>query len=142
MFPTPFPAFPSHLPLHQIPNHLPARNPRRRPQGREVKRARERIRIPKRHHRRDPSSGILKCKARTLHLVLLDVAAVQMVHGADGVDFWLELAWHVGEFLAFEDVEVVVSGVAAGVAFGSEGCAEDYEVFCYAWEGELALERA
>lgn len=123
---------PSHLPLHQIPNHLPPRNPRRSPQRRKIKRTAKSIRIPKRHHRRDPAPRILERKTRALHLILLDISAAQVVHGTDRVDFRLELAGHEGEFRAFEDVEVVVGGVATGVAFGSEGCAEDYEVFCYA----------
>lgn len=133
------PRNPSHLPLHQIPNHLPSRNPGRRPQRREIKRARKRIRIPKRHHGRDPSSRILEGETRTLHLVLLDVAAAEMVYRTHGVNLWLELAGDEGELFAFENVEVIVGGMATGVTFGSEGRAEDYEVFSYAWERKLAF---
>jgi hypothetical protein len=49
-----------------------------------------------------------------------------VVHRAGRVDFRLEGAGHVGELRAGQDVEVVVGCVAAGVAFGADGCAEDY----------------
>jgi hypothetical protein len=117
---------------HQIPNHLPSRNPRRRPQRREVQRRRERIGIPKEQHRRDPAARVLERKARRVHLVLLDLAAAQMVHRAGRVDLGLEVAGGVGELGSRQDVEVVVGRVAAGVALGADGCAEDDEVFGYA----------
>lgn len=41
----------------------------------------------------------------------------------------------VGELCACENVEVVVCCVPAGVAFGSDGCAEDDEVFGYTCGG-------
>lgn len=41
-------------------------------------------------------------------------------------------AGRVSVLSAGEDVEVVVGCVAAGVAFGSQGCAEDDEVFSQA----------
>jgi hypothetical protein len=56
-----------------------------------------------------------------------------VVHGARAVDFRLEGARREGQLRAREDVEVVVGGVAAGVAFGAEGRAEDDEVFGYTW---------
>lgn len=121
------------LELHQIANHLPSRYPRRRPQRREIQRRRERIRVPKEQHRRNPAARVLEREARRLHLVLLDFATAQVVHGAGRVDFGLELAGDVGELCAGQDVEVVVGGVAAGVAFGADGGAEDDEVFGYAW---------
>lgn len=43
----------------------------------------------------------------------------------------------VGQLSACENVEVVVCCVSAGVAFGSDGCAEDDEVFGYACVGGL-----
>lgn len=49
-----------------------------------------------------------------------------MVHAARGVDLGREVAGGVGPLLAGKDVEVVVGGVAAGVAFGADGGAEDY----------------
>jgi hypothetical protein len=84
------------LELHQIPNHLPSSNPRRRPQRREVQRRRERIGVPEEKHRRNPAARVLKSKARRLHLVLLDFATAQVVHGAGRVDFGLEVAGRVG----------------------------------------------
>jgi hypothetical protein len=56
-----------------------------------------------------------------------------VVHRARRVDFGLEVAGDVRELRAGQDVEVVVGRVAAGVAFGSDGRAEDDEVFGYAW---------
>jgi hypothetical protein len=56
-----------------------------------------------------------------------------VVHGAGRVDFGLELAGDVGELSSGQDVEVVIGGVATGVAFGADGGAEDDEVFGYAW---------
>ena len=51
--------------------------------------------------------------------------AAEVVHGACRVDFGLEVAGRVGELSAGQDVEVVIGGVAAGVAFGANGGAED-----------------
>lgn len=58
--------------------------------------------------------------------------------GAGGVDLGLEGAGGVGELGSGEDVEVVVCGVAAGVALGTDGGAEDDEVFGDALTGLLA----
>lgn len=121
------------LELHQIANHLPSSHPRRRPQRREVQRRRERISIPEEQHRRNPAARVLEREAGRVRLVLLDFAAAQVVHGAGRVDFGLESAGDVGELGAGQDVEVVVGGVAAGVAFGADGGAEDDEVFGDAW---------
>ena len=52
-----------------------------------------------------------------------------MVHGAGRVDLGLELAGDVSQLGAGQDVKVVVGGVAAGVAFGADGGAEDDKVF-------------
>ena len=60
-----------------------------------------------------------------------------MVHRAGRVDFGFEGAGDVSELRAGQDVEVVVGGVAAGVAFGADGGAEDDKVFGYAWEALL-----
>jgi hypothetical protein len=84
------------LELHQIPNHLPSSNPRRRPQCGEVQSRRESVGIPEEKHGRNPAARVLKSKARRLHLVLLDFAAAQVVHGAGWVDFGLEVAGRVG----------------------------------------------
>lgn len=56
-----------------------------------------------------------------------------MVDGAGGVDLGLVGAGKVGALLAGEDVEVVVGGVATGVALGTDGRAEDDEVLGDAW---------
>lgn len=85
------------LELHQVANHLPARHPRRRPQRREIQRRRERISIPEEEHRRNPAARVLEREAGRVHLVLLDFAAAQVVHGAGRVDFGLESAGDVGE---------------------------------------------
>lgn len=58
--------------------------------------------------------------------------------GAGRVDLGLEGAGGVGELGSGEDVEVVVCGVAAGVALSSDGSAEDDEVFGDALTGLLA----
>lgn len=51
------------------------------------------------------------------------------MHAAGGVDLGLELAGDIGELGTLEDVEVVVGGVTAGVAFGADGGAKDDQVF-------------
>lgn len=56
-----------------------------------------------------------------------------MMHGALRVDFRLEASGRVGVLHAVQDVEVVVGGVSACVAFGADGCAEDDEVFGHTW---------
>lgn len=56
---------------------------------------------------------------------------MQMVDASLGVDFWRVRAGRVGELRAREDVEVVVGGVATGVAFRANGGAEDDQVFGY-----------
>ena len=43
--------------------------------------------------------------------------------GSGRVDFRFEGAGQVGRLRALDDVEVVVGGVAAGVAFGADGAA-------------------
>lgn len=98
---------------------------RRLPQRRKVQRARQAIGVPKEQHRGDPPAGVLEREAALGHLVLLDLAAPQVVDAAGGVDLGGVLAGDVGPLLAVEDVEVVVCGVAAGVAFGADGGAWD-----------------
>lgn len=137
------PSFPTpqnlQLELQQIPNHLAARHARRRPQRREIKRGGERVGVAKEQHGRDPAARVLEREAGRVHLVLLDLAAAQVVHAAGRVDLGRELAGHVGQLRAGQDVEVVVGRVAAGVAFGADGGAEDDEVFCDACSGESRL---
>jgi hypothetical protein len=56
-----------------------------------------------------------------------------VVDAALGVDLGLVLAGRVGELGAREDVEVVVGRVAARVALGADGGAEDDQVLGDAW---------
>ena len=109
------------LRLQQVANHLATGNPRSRPQRREVESAGESIGVAEEEHGRDPSARILEGKARRLHLVLLDVAATQVVDAALGVHLGLVGTGDVGKLGAVEDVEVVVGCVASGVAFSTDG---------------------
>lgn len=114
-------AIPLQLGLEEIANHLLARNVRRLPQRREVERAGQAVGEAEEEHGRDPAARVLEREAGLGHLVLLDVAAAQVVHASRRVDLGLVLARHVGHLGAGEDVEVVVGGVAAAVAFCSDG---------------------
>ena len=75
---------------------------------------------------------------------------MKMVHTTLRVDFWLIGSRSIGELSAFQDVEVVVGGMTACVAFGAHcgacesfsntfprsgkgGQTEDDKVFCDAW---------
>lgn len=124
----------SELALEQIANHLLARDIRRLPQRREIQRAGQAVGEAKEEHGRDPAARVLEREAGLGHLVLLDVAAAQVVHAAGRVDFRLVLAGHVGHLRAGQDVEVVVGGVAAAVAFCADGGAEDDEIFSYTYK--------
>ena len=46
---------------------------------------------------------------------------MEMMDGAGRVDLRLKRTERVGSLGAFDDVEVVISSVAAGVAFGADG---------------------
>lgn len=107
------------LPPQQILNHFATCDSRRGPQRREIKGAGESIGITEEKHGRDPTTSVLEGKAGLLHLVLLDLAAAEVVHGARGIDLRLESTGNVRDLGSLEDVEVVVCGVAAGVAFGA-----------------------
>lgn len=110
-----------HLDLadEEVANHLDGSDIGRAPQGRDVEGAEEAVGKAKEHHGRDPAAGVLKGEAVLGHLVLLDVAAAQVVDGARGVDLALKLAGDVGPLLAGQDVEVVVGRVAARVALSA-----------------------
>lgn len=108
------------LVLQQVADHLTGSDARGSPQGREVQGAGEGIGVTEEEHGRDPATGVFKRKARLIHLVLLDLAADQVVHAAGGVDLGLELAGNVGELGTLDDVEIVVGSVAASVAFSSD----------------------
>lgn len=105
----------------QVRDHLPGGDPRRVPQSWQVQGAREAIGVAEEQHRRDPSPGVLEREARRLHLVLLDLAARQVVHAALRVHLRLKRSWRIGQLRALQDVEIVISGVAAGVSLGTDG---------------------
>lgn len=107
------------LPAQQVRDHFAAGDSRRGPQGREVKGAGESIGVTEEKHGRDPTTGVLEGKARLLHLVLLDLAAAEVVDGARGVDLRLKSARNESDLSSLKDVEVVIGGVAAGVALGA-----------------------
>lgn len=116
------------LHLQQVADHLATGDAGSRPQGREVQGAGEGIGVAEEEHRGDPATGILESEAGRVHLVLLDLATAQVVHGAGRVDLGLVLAGHVGQLGTGQDVEVIVGGVTAGVALGSDGGSEDDQV--------------
>lgn len=105
----------------QVRDHLPGGDPRRVPQSWQVQGAREAIGVAEEQHRRDPSPGVLEREARRLHLVLLDLAARQVVHAALRVHLRLKRSWRIGQLRALQDVEIVISGVAACVSLGTDG---------------------
>lgn len=107
--------------LQQVADHLTSSNARGSPQCREVQGAGESIGVTEEEHRRDPTTGVLEREARLIHLVLLDLAADQVVHAASRVDLGFELAGDVGELGSLENVEVVVGGVTASMSFSSDG---------------------
>lgn len=111
------------LPHTQILPHLPRRDPARTPQILIIQRARHHIRESKEQHRRDPASGVLKRKARVFHLILLDRAAGEVMYAPRGIDFWFvrARARRVGGLGPSENVEVVVDGMLACVAFSADG---------------------
>jgi hypothetical protein len=93
------------------------------PQSREVEGTGKAIGETETKHGRDPTTSVLESKASIIHLVLLDLAAAQMVHAALGVDFGLVVSssGRVGGLSSLENVEVVVCGVATTVSFSSNG---------------------
>jgi hypothetical protein len=111
----------SHLQLEsgQVRQHLSGRNPGHPPQRGEVQGAGQAIGKAEAQHGGDPAAGVLESKAGGFHLVLLDSAALQVVHAALGVDLGLVGSRSVGQLGTGQDVEVVVGGVSAGVAFSS-----------------------
>lgn len=112
----------------QVAQHLLGREPGRLPQGRHVQRARQAVGEAEEEHGRDPAARVLEREAALGHLVLLDVAAAEVVDGARGVHLRLVLAGNVGLLDAGQDVEVVIGSVAPSVALGADGGAEDDEV--------------
>lgn len=113
--------YPLQLELQQVAHHLARSNAGSRPQSGEVEGAAKGIGVAEEQHGRDPATGVLEGEARAVHLVLLDLAADQVVHGTGGVLLGLEGSGDIGQLLAVQDVEVVVRGVTAGVALGADG---------------------
>lgn len=109
------------LELQQVADHLDSTDAAGGPQSREVEGAGEGIGVAEEQHGRDPATSVLQREARLIHLVLLDLAADKVVHATGGVDLGLELAGDVGQLGTLQDVEVVVGGVATGVALGADG---------------------
>lgn len=111
----------SHLQLSpsHIRHHLSRRHPRHPPQCGEIQGAGQAIGKAETKHGGDPAPGILERKAGRVHLVLLNGSPVQVVHAALGVHLRLVGPRGVGQLGAGKDVEVVVSRVPAGVAFGA-----------------------
>lgn len=123
------------LSQREIPQHLAAGDVGGAPEGGQVEGGGEAVGEAEEEHGRDPAAGVLEGEAGLGHLVLLDGAAAQVVHGAGGEDLGHVLARRVRPLLAGEDVEVVVGRVPARVALCADGGAEDDEVFGYAWRG-------
>jgi hypothetical protein len=121
------------LELEQVANHLAARHPRRRPQSREIQCRRECVGVSEEKHGRDPAARVLEREAALGHLVLLDGAADEVVHRPGRVDLGVVLAGRVGPLLTRQDVEVVISRVAASVSLGSNGSAKDDQIFSNAY---------
>lgn len=73
------------------------------------------ISITKEQHRRNPPSRVLQREAILLHLILLHIAPAEMMHAALRIHLGCvdTLTRRVSQLLAFEDMEVVVCGVAA-----------------------------
>lgn len=110
----------SELALEQVPAHLPTRDPGGPPESGDVEGAGQAVGEAEEEHGRDPAARIFEGEAALGHLVLLDVAAAQVVHAALGIHLGFVFAGGVSELRAGQDVEVVVGGVAAGVAFGAD----------------------
>jgi hypothetical protein len=117
------------LAQQQVSNHLTAGDPSRPPQRWEVERRAQAIGEAKEQHWRDPAPSVLEGEAALRHLVLLHGATVQVVHGTRRVNLREVLAWCVCPLLARQDVEIVISRVAAGMALRADSRAEDDEIF-------------
>lgn len=72
--------------------------------------------------------SILQSPTFRLHGILLDDAPNEVVHVTGVINLPGKCAGGVGGLTAGKDVEVVVCGVSAGVAFGADGCAKDDDV--------------
>lgn len=116
------------LALEKVLNHLTTSDVRRLPQGRNVEGTRQAVGEAKEQHGRDPATSVLKSEASFRHLVLLDLTTAQVVDRTLGISLGLVLAGDVSLLLAVQDVEVVVGGMAAGVALSADRSTEDNQV--------------
>ena len=93
------------------------------PQSREVKSTGQAIGETKTKHWRNPTTSVFKGETRIVHLVLLHLSAAQVVNSTLRIHLGLVVtsSRQVGSLGALENVEVVISGVTAGVALGSDG---------------------
>lgn len=113
---------PLELAHQQVGDHLTASDIAGAPEGVEVERAKEGIGVAEEKHGRDPTTRVLEGEATAIgHLVLLNVAAAQVVHATLRVHLGLILARYIGGLGAEQNVEVVIGGVTAGVALGADG---------------------
>jgi hypothetical protein len=108
------------LSLKEVSDHLSASDACSGPEGGEVQGARKSVRVAKTQHRRDPSTGIFESKAGIFHLVLLDIAAAQVVNASLWVRLGFIRSGAPSELGALENVEIVVCSMAARVAFGPD----------------------
>lgn len=74
------------------------------------------------------TSSILQSPTFRLHSILLHDAPNEVVNVSGVINLPDERAGRVGGLTTGKDVEVVVCGVSAGVAFGADGCAKDDDV--------------
>lgn len=72
--------------------------------------------------------SILQSPTFRLHGILLHDAPNEVVHVSGVINLPGKCAGGVGDLTAGKDVEVVVCGVSAGMAFGADGCAKDDDV--------------
>jgi len=117
--------------MPQIPQSFSTINSNGMPQRLPIECTSERIGKAKRQHKRNPTLRELKRPTTLVHLVLLNVSTAKMVHGAFGIALLDERVGRVGPLLAFEDVEVVVGGVAARVALRTQRRAKHNQILCY-----------
>lgn len=79
--------YPLQLEAQQVGNHLTTSDASCSPQGGEVQSAGEGIGVSEEEHGRDPAASVLEREAGRVHLVLLDLAALQVVDATGGRGF-------------------------------------------------------
>lgn len=118
-----------NLPPQQIPNHLAPSDPDSVVECDEVHGGEEAVCETEWEHEGDPAPRILQSPTFRLHGILLHDAPNEVVHVSGVINLPGKCAGGVGGLTTGKDVEVVVCGVSAGVAFGADGCAKDDDVF-------------